>query len=162
MTQPEVVVIGGGLIGLLTAAELAERGARVSVLEKDDLGFEQSGRSVAAINLPGGEPNPAAPLLRVSAEQWSTFEQRWGHGIDLNSEGWYIVIADDHDREWLDLERATWEATAGYPESELLDAVAARARFPQFEGELAALDVRHGGHVEGGRSEEHTSELQSR
>ena len=113
MTQPEVVVIGGGLIGLLTAAELAERGARVSVLEKDDLGFEQSGRSVAAINLPGGEPNPAAPLLRVSAEQWSTFEQRWGYGIDLNSEGWYIVIADDHDREWLDLERATWEATAG-------------------------------------------------
>jgi glycine/D-amino acid oxidase-like deaminating enzyme len=148
MTQPEVVVIGGGLIGLLTAAELAERGARVSVLEKDDLGFEQSGRSVAAINLPGGEPNPAAPLLRVSAEQWSTFEQRWGYGIDLNSEGWYIVIADDHDREWLDLERATWEATAGYPESELLDAAAARARFPQFEGELVALDVRHGGHVD--------------
>jgi glycine/D-amino acid oxidase-like deaminating enzyme len=148
MTQPDVVVIGGGLIGLLTAAELAERGARVSVLEKDDLGFEQSGRSVAAINLPGGEPNPASPLLRVSAEQWSTFEQRWGHGIDLNSEGWYIVIADDHDREWLELERATWHATAGYPESELLGAAAARERFPQFEGQLAALDVRHGGHVD--------------
>jgi glycine/D-amino acid oxidase-like deaminating enzyme len=148
MTQPDVVVIGGGLIGLLTAAELAERGARVSVLEKDDLGFEQSGRSVAAINLPGGEPNAASPLLRVSAEQWSTFEQRWGYEIDLNSEGWYIVIADDHDREWLELERATWHATAGYPESELLDAAAARERFPQFEGELVAVDVRHGGHVD--------------
>jgi glycine/D-amino acid oxidase-like deaminating enzyme len=148
MTQAEVVVIGGGLIGLLTAAELAERGARVAVLEKDDIGFEHSGRSVAAINLPGGEPNPASPLLRASAEQWSTFESRWGHGIDLNSEGWYIVIADDHDREWLDLERATWQTTAGYPESELLDAGAARERFPQFEGDLVAVDVRHGGHVD--------------
>ncbi len=148
MTHPEVLVIGGGLIGLLTAAELAERGVRVTVLEKDDIGFEQSGRSVAAINLPGGPPNPASPLLRVSADEWSTFEERWGHPIDLNSDGWYIVIADDHDREWLDLERATWEATAGYPESELLDAGAARERFPQFEGALMAVDARHGGHVD--------------
>ena len=148
MTQPDVAVIGGGLIGLLTAVELAERGTRVAVLEKDDLGFEQSGRSVAAINLPGGEPNPASSLLRVSAEQWSTFEERWGHGIDLNAEGWYIVIADDRDREWLEVERATWQATAGYPGSELLDAAAARERFPQFEGEFVAVDVRHGGHVD--------------
>ena len=124
MTRPEVLVIGGGLIGLLTAAELAERGLRVTVMEKDDLGYEQSGRSVAAINLPGGEPNPSSPLLRVSAEEWSTFEERWGHSIDLNSEGWNIVISDDHDREWLELERATWYATAGYPESELLEASA--------------------------------------
>lgn len=148
MTQPDVLMIGGGLIGLLTAAELAERGVRVTVVEKDDLGFEQSGRSVAAVNLPGGDPNPAAPLLRVSAEEWSTFEQRWGHGIDLNTDGWNIVIADEHDREWLELERATWQATAGYPESELLPAGAARERFPQLEGELLAVDVRHGGHVD--------------
>lgn len=148
MSQPDVVVIGGGLIGLLTAAELSERGARVTVLEKDDLGFEQSGRSVAAVNLPGGEPNPGASLLRVSAEQWATFEERWGHGIDLNDEGWFIVIADDQDREWLEVERATWQATAGFPESHLLDAAAARKRFPQFEGEFEAVDVRHGGHVD--------------
>jgi glycine/D-amino acid oxidase-like deaminating enzyme len=148
VTQSEVVVIGGGLIGLLTAAELAERGVRVTVLEKDDLGFEQSGRSVAAVNLPGGEPNPESELLRASADEWARFEERWGHTIDLNSGGWNIVIADDHDREWLDLERATWHDTAGYPESELLEASAAHERFPSLEGELLALDVRHGGHVD--------------
>jgi glycine/D-amino acid oxidase-like deaminating enzyme len=147
MGNAEIAVVGGGLVGLLTAAELAERGARVCVLEKDDLGFEQSGRSVAAINLPGGEPNPQS-LLRVSAEQWSTFEERWGHGIDLNDGGWHIVITDDRDREWLEVERATWQATAGFPESELLEAAAARRSFPQFEGSFQALDVRHGGHVD--------------
>jgi glycine/D-amino acid oxidase-like deaminating enzyme len=147
-TQPDVLVIGAGLIGMLTAVELAERGVRVTVLEKDDVGFEQSGRSVAAINLPGGEPNPASTLLRVSADEWSNFEGRWGHGIDLNDDGWFIVVADEHDREWLDVDRATWQATAGYPGSELLDAAAARERFPQFEGDFAAVDVRHGGHVD--------------
>src|SRR5581483_10084752 len=148
MSQPDVVVVGGGLIGLLTAAELTERGATVCVLEKDDIGFEQSGRSVAAVNLPGGTPNPGSSLLRVSAEQWATFEDRWGHGIDLNSGGWLIVIADDHDREWLEVERATWQTTAGFPESELLGAAAARERFPQFVGDFEAVDVRHGGHVD--------------
>jgi glycine/D-amino acid oxidase-like deaminating enzyme len=148
VSHADVIVIGGGLIGLLTAAELSERGANVTVVEKDDLGYEQSGRSVAAINLPGGEANPAAPLLRVSAEQWSTFEERWGHGIDLNDDGWFIVVADDRDREWLDVERSTWQETAGFPESSLLDATSARERFPQFEGDFTAIDVRHGGHVD--------------
>jgi glycine/D-amino acid oxidase-like deaminating enzyme len=148
MSLPDVAVVGGGLIGMLTAAELSGRGARVCVVEKDDVGFEQSGRSVAAINLPGGMPNPGSSLLRVSAEQWSMFESRWGHGIDLNDEGWFIVVADGHDREWLDVERATWESTAGFPESELLDAASARNRFPQFEGHFEAVDVRHGGHVD--------------
>lgn len=148
MPEPDVVVIGGGLIGLLTAAELTERGARVLVVEKDDVGFEQSGRSVAAINVPGGEPNEAAPLLRVSADHWAGFEERWGHPIDLNTGGWHIVIADEEDREWLEVERATWQATAGYPESELLEAAAARERFPQLGGEFLSVDVRHGGHVD--------------
>lgn len=148
MPAVDVVVIGGGLIGLLTAVELAERGARVSVCEKDDLGFEQSGRSVAAINLPGGEPNPRASLLRVSAEEWAGFEERFGHGVDLNDEGWFIVIGDERDREWLDVERATWEETAGYPEATLLDAASARERLPQLTGPLEAVDVRHGGHVD--------------
>jgi glycine/D-amino acid oxidase-like deaminating enzyme len=147
-SQPDILVIGAGLIGMLTAAELAERGAQVAVVEKDDVGFEQSGRSVAAINLPGGEPNPASSLLRVSADEWSNFGNRWGHGIDLNADGWLIVIADDRDREWLEVERATWQATAGYPESKLLDAAAVRERFPQFDGDFTAVDVRHGGHVD--------------
>lgn len=146
--QPDVVVVGAGLIGMLTAAELTERGTRVVVLEKDDVGFEQSGRSVAAINLPGGASNPASTLLRVSADEWSNFEDRWGYGVDLNADGWFIVIADDRDREWLEVERAAWHATAGYPESRLIDPAEARARFPQFEGDFEAVDVRHGGHVD--------------
>ena len=136
------------MIGVLSACELASRGARVTVLEKDDIGFEQSGRSVAAINLPGGVPNSDSSLLRVTAEQWAKFHERWGHDIDLNAEGWFIVIADENDREWLEIERSTWQATAGFPDSELLNSTDARDRYPQLEGEFLAVDVRHGGHVD--------------
>jgi glycine/D-amino acid oxidase-like deaminating enzyme len=145
----DIVIVGGGLIGLLTAAELAERGVRVSILEKDDVGFEQSGRSVAAVNLPGGRPNGnGRSMLSVSAEQWAAFEERWGYGIDLNSEGWYIVVADEDDEAWLEVERSTWQSTAGFHQSETLVADAARRRFPQFEGPFRAIDARLGGHVD--------------
>jgi glycine/D-amino acid oxidase-like deaminating enzyme len=145
----DVVVVGGGLIGLLTACELAERGARVVLLEKDDIGFEQSARSVAAINLPGGAVSgQPTSMLRVSADEWSTFEERWGCAIDLNGDGWHIVVADEEDQKWLAIDRATWEETAGYSGSEFLDKEAARERFPQLEGPFLGLEVRHGGHVD--------------
>ena len=145
----DVVVVGAGLIGLLTSAELAERGASVLVLEKDDVGFEQSGRSVAAVNLPGGAPNGGpSSMLRLCADAWATFEARWGCPVDLNAEGWHIVVADEHDEEWLATDRQAWEETAGYPDSETLDAESARERFPSLQGQFRALEVRNGGHVD--------------
>ena len=159
MSAADVVVIGGGLIGMLTAAELAERGARVTVLEKDQVGFEQSARSVAAVNLPGGSADArtasngdsSRSILRVSADEWSSFHARWDCDIHLNADGWHIVIADDEDEEWVLIDRATWKETAGYSNSEMLDATAARERFPQLAGAFRSLDVRHGGHVDAGR-----------
>ena len=119
------------------------------VLEKDDVGFEQSGRSVAAINLPGGAPTGRPDsMFRVSADEWSTFERRWDCSVDLNDEGWHILVADDEDERWLEIDRAIWRETSGYAESELLEPDAARERFPQLDGSFLGLEVRHGGHVD--------------
>jgi len=149
VAAPEIVVVGGGLIGLLSACELAARGAGVLVLEKDDVGFEQSARSVAAINLPGGSPTGRADsIFRVSADEWSTFEERWDCVVDLNDEGWHILVADDEDERWLEIDRSIWRETSGYGDSTLLEPGAARERFPQLDGPFRALEVRHGGHVD--------------
>lgn len=145
----EVVVVGGGLIGLLTACELAERGVGVLLLEKDDIGFEQSARSVAAVNLPGGTSvGRPHSMLKVSADEWSTFESRWECAVDLNDEGWHILVADEEEERWLEIDRAVWNQTAGYPGSEFLDPSTARERFPQLAGPFLGLEVRHGGHVD--------------
>ena len=41
----DVVVIGGGIIGITTALFLAREGVSVTVCEKGEVGHEQSGRN---------------------------------------------------------------------------------------------------------------------
>ena len=45
----DVVVIGGGISGCSTAFQLARRGLKVALLEKDNIGAGPSGKSSAII-----------------------------------------------------------------------------------------------------------------
>jgi glycine/D-amino acid oxidase-like deaminating enzyme len=53
----EVAVVGGGFTGLSTALHLAERGARVTLLEAQEVGFGASGRNGGQVN-PGLKATP--------------------------------------------------------------------------------------------------------
>ena len=44
--MPDIVVVGGGIIGTACAFELADRGASVTLLEKDELAAGASGRNL--------------------------------------------------------------------------------------------------------------------
>lgn len=46
----DVVIIGGGFTGITAALELAEKGASVTLLEADDIGYGGSGRNVGLVN----------------------------------------------------------------------------------------------------------------
>jgi glycine/D-amino acid oxidase-like deaminating enzyme len=50
--RSEIVVIGGGIIGCASAAILADRGARVTLLERTAIGAGASGRNLGAIQHP--------------------------------------------------------------------------------------------------------------
>jgi gamma-glutamylputrescine oxidase len=54
----DVCVIGGGLAGLATALDLAERGRRVALLERHRIGWGASGRNGGFVSpgIPGGMP----------------------------------------------------------------------------------------------------------
>ncbi|MEO8137694.1 MAG: FAD-binding oxidoreductase [Betaproteobacteria bacterium] len=67
-SSADVTIIGAGYTGLSTALHLAERGARVTVLEAREPGFGASGRS-------GGQ---AVPLLRHEPDE---IVARFGHGV---------------------------------------------------------------------------------
>ncbi len=53
----DVLILGGGVIGLTTAYCLAEEGIRVAVLDRSDLGREASWAGAGII--PPGDPAPA-------------------------------------------------------------------------------------------------------
>ena len=79
-TLPEhtdVVVIGGGIIGAMTALELAERGVSVTLCEKGEIGAEQSSRNWGWCRKMGRDPREI-PLSIIALEAWRGLNERVG------------------------------------------------------------------------------------
>ena len=65
--MPDIVVVGGGIIGTACAFELADRGASVTLLEKDELAAGASGRNLGYLDT--SKDPVLAPLARRSLER---------------------------------------------------------------------------------------------
>jgi len=72
-----VVVIGGGIIGVATALELAERGVPTVLCEKGVIGGEQSSRNWGWCRQMGRDPREV-PLAMESLRQWRRMNERVG------------------------------------------------------------------------------------
>jgi glycine/D-amino acid oxidase-like deaminating enzyme len=66
---PDIVVVGGGIIGAACAFELAGRGASVTLLEKDELAAGASGRNLGYLDT--SKDPVLAPLARRSLERYA-------------------------------------------------------------------------------------------
>jgi glycine/D-amino acid oxidase-like deaminating enzyme len=67
--QVDVVVIGGGIIGVSTAMFLAERGVYVALCEKGHIAGEQSSRNWGWVRKMGRDPREI-PLIIESLKIW--------------------------------------------------------------------------------------------
>ena len=67
--MPDIVVVGGGIIGAACAFELAGRGASVTLLEKDELAAGASGRNLGYLDT--SKDPVLAPLARRSLERYA-------------------------------------------------------------------------------------------
>lgn len=65
--SPDVLIVGGGLIGCALAAELADRGAPATVLERNEPGSEASG-AAAGMLTPQSESHVHDPLFDLGLE----------------------------------------------------------------------------------------------
>jgi len=74
-TRSEVIIIGGGIIGVSTALELVERGHEVTVLEKGIIAGEQSSRNWGWVRQMGRDPSEI-PLIVESTNIWKTLNKR--------------------------------------------------------------------------------------
>ena len=99
--MPDVLVIGGGVIGLLTARELRIAGADVTLLERGEPGRESSwaGGGIVSPLYPWRYPDAVTALARWSQEQYPTLCQALHEttGIDpeLEQSGLLIEAADE-------------------------------------------------------------------
>jgi glycine/D-amino acid oxidase-like deaminating enzyme len=107
-----VVVVGGGVIGLMSALYLTRAGARVEVFESQSLGAAASGRNAGGIYAFGRAIEEVA-LARVSMDLW---EQLTVQGIEtqFNRAGHAIVALSGHERKLLEAARRHYEL-AGLP-----------------------------------------------
>ena len=71
----DVVVIGGGIIGVSTTMFLAERGVSVALCEKGHIAGEQSSRNWGWVRKMGRDPREI-PLIIESLKIWQTLNQK--------------------------------------------------------------------------------------
>src|SRR5438876_6848641 len=118
--HPDVLILGGGVIGLTTAYFLTQAGARVEVLDKGDLGQESSwaGAGILSPAPPVGRARTPHDLLAAhSARLHPQMAEalRAATGVDngyLQRGGWAVFSPDEPipQRQWHEDEIAFEEA----------------------------------------------------
>ena len=92
----EVVVIGGGVIGVSCAFRLAEAGVDVLLLERDGLGEGSTAKAAGGIRSSFTSRVNVELGLRGLAE-YSTFSETFGTEIDFRRDGYLYLITDPAD-----------------------------------------------------------------
>jgi len=120
----DVLVIGGGIIGLAVAYYLARDGVDVLVADRDEPGMAASTANAGSLHVqllsydfaagtPDDAPAIAAlPLGPASIALWHEIAAAAGEGLGLRTEGGLMLAADPAGLAWLH-EKAACEARAG-------------------------------------------------
>ena len=103
--MPDVIVIGGGIIGATTAWQLAERGAEVLLLERGHLASGATRRSQGLLLEP--EVDPMQPLFAESNRLYDHLAESAGLELALDREpiGTLFLATSEAQLERLSCER---------------------------------------------------------
>ncbi|MBB2931541.1 NAD(P)/FAD-dependent oxidoreductase [Paraburkholderia silvatlantica] len=102
--RADVVVVGGGIIGVSTALALSEKGLSVALCEKGHIAGEQSSRNWGWVRVTRRDPREL--LLSIeSLKVWRTLDKKLGIETGFNQCGILYVSNDDatleRHRDWL-------------------------------------------------------------
>lgn len=92
--KTQVVVIGGGIVGVCTALYLAEKGIPVVLCEKGRIAGEQSSRNWGWIRK-AGRDNRELQLMIESAALWNALAPRLGEDIGYGIRGTTYLAANE-------------------------------------------------------------------
>lgn len=99
--ETDVVVIGGGIAGLLTAIYLRERGLRTVICEKGEIAAEQTSRALGWASSLGDAPG-RSDLSIPSKKLWADLVARSDSGLTYNPNG--LLLACHSESEVSDFE----------------------------------------------------------
>jgi glycine oxidase len=138
VSQQDVVVVGAGVVGLAAARALADRGARVLVIEGVAVGAEASS-AAAGMLAPQAEAQEGSPLLPLALRARDRhldlapdLERETGIAVGLSQTGLLEIAFTDEDERAL-AARASWQRAQGLP-VDTLDAEGVRALEPAVSG----------------------------
>ncbi|ELY58455.1 FAD dependent oxidoreductase [Natronococcus amylolyticus DSM 10524] len=126
------VVVGGGIVGLASALELAERGLEVVVCEKGSIGSGSTERAAGGIRAQFSTPTNVE-LSLASMAVWSAFEERFDVDIDYRRNGYLFLARTDETTAALET-AVEMQNERGVP-SEVLEPEAARERCPGIDSQ---------------------------
>lgn len=115
----KVLIVGGGIIGLSLAYELAARGKTVTIVEQGDWGGQASS-AAAGMLAPLKEFQSVGPLLDLGMESLQSYP-RWveelqaiaGGDVQLSLEGLLTVALDEEEEEAF-YKKYLWQKARGY------------------------------------------------
>lgn len=142
--RADVVVIGGGVIGVCTALHLAEAGHSVTLLEKGRIAAEQSSRNWGWIRQQGRDP-AELPIMMQARRDWLELARRTNVDFGLHQGG--TVYLAKTDKQMAAYTHWQGIAAAQGLDSDILSAAEAAALYPglksHFKGALrTASDMR--------------------
>ena len=100
----DVVVLGGGVIGVMTAWHLAERGLKVVLCEKGRIAAEQSSRNWGWIRQQGRDTGEL-PIMVESLAIWKSLSREFGAGLGFRQDGVLYLARTDAElagfQDWI-------------------------------------------------------------
>ncbi len=140
----DVVVVGGGIIGVCTALFLAEKGVSVALCEKGRIGAEQSSRNWGWCRTMGRDA-AELPLAIESLRLWHGMNARTGRETGFRQAGIaYLCATEDEiaaQRRWLD-QAGQYQVEARLVRGAALDALFPGAAIPLAGALLTPGDSR--------------------
>ena len=94
--QADVVVLGGGIIGVMTAWFLAQAGSRVVLCEKGRVAGEQSSRNWGWIRQTGRDP-AELPVVIEALQIWESLALQFGDALGFRRSGVMYMAKSEAD-----------------------------------------------------------------
>jgi len=106
--QADVVIIGGGIVGVSTAWFLARQGVDVVLCEKGHIAGEQSGRNWGWVRVQGRDTREI-PMMLESMRIWESFKGETGEDVGFTRGGCFFTANSSKElqsfEEWVDIAR---------------------------------------------------------